>query len=131
MTPGHFEQALAALPSWWERAQFTARGQAVIARLQALLPIPTRQELAEVCDMSQILHEDLLALTPLEVLILTTGTGCCSMPSSGSQRVSHGSYAPFVVGVFYGAAHMPAAAHFSPSTSATFAAPPSGSALTF
>ena len=43
-----------------------ARGQAMLARLSAFLPLPARQELAELCDMSQTLHEDLLALTPLE-----------------------------------------------------------------
>ena len=113
MTAGHFEQAIAALPSWWDRAQFTARGQAVLARLSTLMPVPTRQELAEVCDMSQTLHEDLLALTPLEVLIMDDRNRVLFNAIKRFHSVSLAAASPpFIVGVFYGAAHMPAAAHF-------------------
>ncbi len=113
MTRGHLEQAVAALPSWWDRAQFTVRGQAVIARLNAFLPLPTRQDLAEVCDMSQTLHEDLIAETPLETLILDDRN---RVLFSAMKRFHTTTLAdaenPFVVGIFYGAAHMPAAAHY-------------------
>ncbi len=104
MTPGHLEQAISELPSWWERVQFTARGQAVLARLSAFLPLPTRQELAELCDMSQTLHEDLLALTPLEILLLDDRNRVLSNALRRFHNISLSDpCVPFVVGVFYGA----------------------------
>ena len=113
MTRGHLEQAIAALPSSWDRAQFTARGQAVLSRLIALLSLPTRQEIAAVCDMSQTLYEDLLALTPLEVLIMDDRN---RVLFNAIKRFHNAPLAdtgtPFIVGVFYGAAHMPAVASY-------------------
>jgi len=113
MTRGHLEQAIAVLPAWWERVQFTARGQAVLARLTAFLPAPTRQELAAVCDMSQTLHEDLIALTPLETLILDDRNRVLFNAIKRFHSVPLADAAtPFIVGVFYGAAHMPAVSYF-------------------
>ena len=113
MTRGHLEQAVAALPSWWDRAQFTVRGQATLARLMAFLPFPTRQELAAVCDMSQTLYEDLLAQTPLGVLVLDDRNRVLfnAIKRFHSTALAEGG-PPFIVGVFYGAAHMPAVAAY-------------------
>lgn len=83
----------------------------MIARLNAFLPLPTRQELVEVCDMSQTLHEDLLAETPLETLILDDRNRVLFSAIKRFHSTSlAGAEAPFIVGVFYGATHMPAAA---------------------
>jgi hypothetical protein len=108
-TPGTWEHAVAQLPSWQERLMFTARGQALIARLNALLPAPTREALALMCDMSQTMHEELVAQTPLDTMIMDDRNRILinALKRFSEIQLTDAS-SPFVVGVFYGAAHMPA-----------------------
>lgn len=108
-SPGNWEHAVAQLPSWQERMMFTARGQALAARLSALLPVPSREGLALMCDMSQTMHEELIAQTPLDTLIMDDRNRVlinALKRLSVTQLVD--DTVPFKVGVFYGAAHMPA-----------------------
>ena len=113
LTPGHWDLAVAALPRWFERVQFTARGQAFVARLSAFLPLPSREELAELCDMSQTLATDLIAETPLDTLIMDERNAVLinAVKRFHTAPVLAASD-PLIVGVLYGAAHMPAVAEY-------------------